>query len=101
MGVVTQLIYGDDNRIRSVFVRTPGGQINTYPIKHLYPLELSLTHSGNRPSSETSSISTSQALPDPSANTSVRKSVVKRPTRRAAVAANLKFAEQTSSDESE
>ena len=101
MGVVTQLIYGDDNRIRSVFVRTPGGQINTYPIKHLYPLELSLTHSGNRPSSETSSISTSQALPDPSANTSVRKSVVKRPTRRAAVVANLKFVEQTSSDESE
>jgi len=44
LGIVQQLLFGDDNKVRSAYVRTPGGQVNLYPVKHLYPLELSLTH---------------------------------------------------------
>ena len=47
MGIVTQLVYGDDNKVRSVYVRSPGGQTNLHAIKNLYPLELSLTHNGS------------------------------------------------------
>ena len=46
MGVVTQLVPGGDGKVRFVNVRSPGRQITLYPLKHLFPLELSLTHSG-------------------------------------------------------
>jgi hypothetical protein len=104
MGVVTQLIFGDDNRVRSVFVKTPGGQINNYPIKMLYPLELSLTHSGTGVSSNdaaTTSSSQQAQIPSSSINTPVPPPVVKRPIRKAATAARRNFAEPTSSSESE
>ena len=48
MGVVTQLIHGDDNKVRFVHVRTSSGKIDQHSIKNLYPLELSLTHNGTR-----------------------------------------------------
>lgn len=48
MGVVSRLVEGDDGKVRTVFLRTAGGQISQYPIKLLYPLELSITHEGSR-----------------------------------------------------
>ena len=51
MGVVTKLVFGNDGKVRSVFIRTPERQVSLYPIKHLFPLELSLTHSGGQPPS--------------------------------------------------
>src|SRR5215470_16204452 len=44
MGVVSKLLHGNDNKVRSAYIRTSSGAINLYPIKLLYPLELSLTH---------------------------------------------------------
>ncbi|KAL7633029.1 UNVERIFIED_CONTAM: hypothetical protein RMT77_016605 [Armadillidium vulgare] len=116
MGVVHELLYGDDQKVRSVYVRTPGGQVNLYPVKHLYPLELSLTHSGSKPAS--SDITTVIPSDSPSVNlpggvnppsSSVMDAggpsapVVKniRPVRKAAEAARKKFLIYDSSEESE
>ena len=105
MGIVTQLLPGDDGKIGSVFVKTPGGQINLYPIKHLYPLELSITHNGS---------STASAVPPPSASpagtqnlpTSSSSSTVKvvdkknlRPTRKAALIARQRFISSSEEDD--
>ena len=107
MGVVTQLVHRDDKRARSVFVRTPGGQINHYSIKHLYPLELSLTHSGNNSSiTPSSSPSTSSTVPAPApssspavANSSKSPKRTSRPVRQAALAARVQFKESDSDSE--
>ena len=97
-------------------MRTPGGQVNLYPVKHLYPLELSLTHSGSKPTS--SDITTVIPSDSPSVNhpggvdppsSSVMDAggpsapVVKniRPVRKAAEAARKKFLIYDSSEESE
>ena len=102
MGVVTSLVHGDDGKVRSVFVRTPGGQTNLYPIKHLYPLELSLTHSGNRPSD--ASRTSSQVVPVVTPSSSSVPSITvasPRPQRRAAVKARQQFVQSDSSEESD
>src|SRR5678816_2342792 len=35
MGIVVDLIIGDDNKVRSVYVRTPGGQVSLYPVSNI------------------------------------------------------------------
>ena len=52
MGRVTQLIPGDDQKVRSAFVRHSNGSVDKYPISRLYPLEISVTHAGNRKTKE-------------------------------------------------
>ena len=46
MGRVMDVIIGDDNIIRVARVRTPSGAVQLYPVCSLYPLELTITHSG-------------------------------------------------------
>ena len=36
---------GDDDLVRSAKIRKPDGKVQEHSIKHLYPLELSITHS--------------------------------------------------------
>lgn len=104
MGIVTQLLPGDDGKVRFVYVKNPGGQINLYPIKLLYPLELSLTHNVSRKDSVVSSSSdTPPAVvnnpPTTSGQTSSDRVNGGRPVRKAALAARRQFV--YSSDESE
>ena len=47
LGRVLELYHGDDNKIRSVKVKKADGVIQLHSIKHLYPLELSITHAHN------------------------------------------------------
>ncbi|KAL7648124.1 UNVERIFIED_CONTAM: hypothetical protein RMT77_000025 [Armadillidium vulgare] len=101
MGIVTQLLYGDDNKVRQVFVRTPGGQQNLYSIKHLYPLELSLTHRGSGASS-TSSDNVSSDLPKVTPSLPSDQRVIHvRPLRKAAVAAKRRLVDPDTSEDSE
>ena len=44
LGRVLELIYGDDNNVRSVRLKRGDGVIQHHSISHLYPMELSLTH---------------------------------------------------------
>ena len=44
LGRVLELIYGDDNLVRSVRLKRGDGVIQHHSISHLYPMELSLTH---------------------------------------------------------
>ena len=48
MGRILEIIIGYDNKIRSVKLKRGDGQICHHSLNHLYPLELSLTHSGSR-----------------------------------------------------
>ena len=45
LGRVKQLVYGADDKIRSAHVKRGDGSLQLHSIKHLYPLELTLTHS--------------------------------------------------------
>ena len=45
LGRVLELLKRDDNNVRSVKLRRSDGGIHTHSLKHLYALELSLTHS--------------------------------------------------------
>ena len=47
LGEVVSLFPGEDNKIRSVKIRKGDGREDHYPINFLYPLELSITHSGS------------------------------------------------------
>lgn len=47
MGKILRLYTGNDNRIRSVQIKRGDGQILNYPINLLFPLEISVSHSGN------------------------------------------------------
>jgi hypothetical protein len=104
MGIITQLLPGDDGKVRFVYVKTPGGQVNLYPIKHLYPLELSLTHHGPSQSSVISPTATTPSgtgdhLMVPGQSSSGQMvSKDKRPVRKAALKARERF---VSSEESE
>ena len=55
IGVVKNLISGNDGKTRFVDIQTADKQINTHSIKNLYPLELSITH--NSPTTNTASTS--------------------------------------------
>ena len=44
LGRVLELIYGDDNNVRSVKLKRGDGAVQHHSISHLYPMELSLTH---------------------------------------------------------
>ena len=44
LGIVLELLKGDDDNVRSVKMRRPDGGIHNHSLKHLYPLELGLTH---------------------------------------------------------
>ena len=44
LGRVVALVVGDDGRVRSAKVKRGDGNIQLHSLKHLYPLELSLTH---------------------------------------------------------
>ena len=44
LGRVLELVYGDDDNIRSVKLKRGDGVIQHHSISHLYPMELSLTH---------------------------------------------------------
>ena len=111
LGVVSQLVHGDDGRVRSVFVRSPGGQINLHSIKHLYPLELSLTHSGSNQPASSPSLSSqpaqvaasptsvpSSSTPIVSQPQSLLPSGASRPVRKAAKAARVLLKESDSSE---
>ena len=45
LGRVVELFPGDDNNVRSARIRKGDGTCSVNSIKHLYPLELSITHS--------------------------------------------------------
>ena len=45
LGCVLELVVGHDDKVRSVKLKRGDGQIQHHSIKHLCPLELSLTHS--------------------------------------------------------
>lgn len=45
LGRVMEVTPGDDALVRSAKIRRPDGREQEYSIKHLYPLELSITHS--------------------------------------------------------
>lgn len=47
MGRITRLIFGDDDKVRSVLLKMPHKATAHYAINHLYPLELQTTHVGN------------------------------------------------------
>ena len=47
LGRIQELIVGFDGKVRSVKVKRGDGQLVHHSINHLYPLELSLTHSHN------------------------------------------------------
>ena len=47
LGRVLELNHGDDHKVRSVKVKRADGAVQVHSIKHLYPLELSLTHAHN------------------------------------------------------
>ena len=49
LGRVTELIHGDDNKVCSVKLKRGDGSVQLHSIKHLYPLELSLTHPQSPP----------------------------------------------------
>ena len=46
MGKVIELIMGQDSKIRTVKVKQGNGAIECHSISNLYPLEVSVTHSG-------------------------------------------------------
>ena len=76
LGRVTKLIYGDDDHVRSVEVLVKGETV-LHSINHLYPMELSVTHSGNSQPVESDTSATSTAgLTSPSPS---------RPDRQAAI----------------
>ena len=52
LGRVVQLIHGSDDKVRSVKIIKGNGVEQLHSIKHLYPLELSLTHPHSITSSE-------------------------------------------------
>ena len=52
VGLVTQLILGHDNKVRSAKVRRPDRSEGIYPICHLVPLELSVTSAPENPPSD-------------------------------------------------
>ena len=56
LGRVTKAIIGHDGKIRSVELKKGNGSVDTHSISHLYPLELSLSHSGTEPDGETQPI---------------------------------------------
>ena len=95
LGRVLQLVHGGDGRVRTVLLKTPAGQ-NYYPIKVLHPLELSVTHRGDRPERPTPCPSrvtpsmgttgmgaTASGIPSPATGNGLPP----RPVRRAAVVA--------------
>ena len=45
LGRVLELSEGDDDRVRFVKVKRSDGGVHNHSLKHLYSLELSLTHS--------------------------------------------------------
>ena len=47
LGKVLEIVMGFDSKIRSVKLKQGNGQIAHHSICHLFPLELSITHSGN------------------------------------------------------
>ena len=100
MGVVTQLIHGDDGKVRTVSVRTPGGQVNMYPIKILYPLELSITHCGKEREKDTPSNTTLPKNPVPASGVNSLSPGPRRSVRKAAERARRRFI-QTTTEESE
>lgn len=117
LGIVSELIFGDDGKVRSAYVRAPGGKVNHHSIKYLYPLELSLTHSGSFQTNSSSRPSTVKKPTLPSSSLSISPSnsspanskfsltdssrETSRPRRLAAAAARLHFKDVSSESESE
>ena len=68
LGRVVELYHGEDNKIRSVKLKRGDGAVETHSIKHLFPLELSITHDhhplNNIDDSELSDHSLNTSLPD-------------------------------------
>ncbi|MCL4154268.1 UNVERIFIED_CONTAM: hypothetical protein GTU68_010894 [Idotea baltica] len=80
MGRILQLFWGEDNRVRTIKLKRADGQELVYPICHLFPLEISITHPGN------SVVSGSSSTLDKSVN-----SQTARPKRQAAIVASKKM----------
>ena len=64
LGRVVEVILGFDNIIRSVRVKQGNGQIVLHPICNLYPLELTITHSGEKQSKENSEFPVQPSTPN-------------------------------------
>ena len=57
LGIITKVHIGDDNKIRSVTLRKSDHSESHHSISNLYPMELSITHSGTKSSEHTENIS--------------------------------------------
>ena len=66
LGRVVELFHGEDNKIRSVNGKRGDGLIQKHLIKHLYSLELTLTHDYHLLSPEPDNLNSIKATVQPS-----------------------------------
>ena len=74
LGRVLELIYGDDDKVRSAKVKRGYGSIQIHSISHLYPLKLSLTHS-HQPTEASPDAGSSKEITDSNSNSQMSNSV--------------------------
>ena len=68
-----ELIYGDDDKVRSAKVKIGDGSIQIHSISHLYPLELPLTHS-HQPTEASADAGNSEEITDSTSNSQMSNS---------------------------
>ena len=68
-----ELIYGDDDKVRSAKVKRGDGSIQIHSISHLYPLELPLTHS-HQPTEASPDAGSSEEITDSNSNSQMSNS---------------------------
>ena len=68
-----ELIYGDDDKVRSAKVKRGDGSIQIRSISHLYPLELPLTHS-HQPTEASPDAGSSEEITDSNSNSQTSNS---------------------------
>lgn len=85
LGRVTELVPGDDGKVRSVKIKRGDGSVGLHSVKLLYPLELSLTHNyRSRPHPEGNEEDENTIIPPTTNNTETEDSlptVNQRPRR--------------------
>ena len=70
LGRVLELIYGDDDKVRSAKVKRGDGSVQLHSISHLYPLELPLTHS-HQPTAAIADEDSSEEISDSNSNNQI------------------------------
>ena len=73
LGRVLELIYGDDDKVRSAKVKRGDGSIQIHSISHLYPLELPLTHS-HQPTEASPDAGSSEEITESNSNSQMSNS---------------------------